>query len=458
MLNISNNSIQTEIREEGYKSLYKLDLPGIHVAFRKWSLGILILTIIILFLPWTQNIQSKGKVTALDPAQRPQTIHATIAGRIEAWYVQEGQLVSKGDTIAFLSEIKEDYFDPDLVNRANSQVLAKESSVDAYDAKIKALDQQISAMRSELLLKQDQLKNKIRQGELKKLSYEAALDQAKIDLDIADYQFRRTDTLFAKGIKSLTDLEGKKLKLQETSAKLIKAENEVQEVDNEIAIYRLELQNVVNEYQSKISKAASDKFSSVSDRMQAEGDIQKLRIQAENYQRRSGFYYITAPQDCYITKALKPGIGETVKNGEAIVSIMPANAKLAVELYIQPMDLPLIQIGQPVNFIFDGWPAFVFSGWPNLSLGTFKGSVAAIDNTTNENGFYRILVQADESWKPWPDALRVGSGAQGVAFINDVPLWYELWRQLNGFPPDFYRDSEGVKSFKTKAPVKSVAK
>lgn len=458
MLNISNNSITTEIPEEKYKSLHKLDLPGIHVAFRRWSLGILILVGILLFLPWTQNIQSKGKITALDPSQRPQTIHSTIAGRIESWYVQEGQLVNKGDTIVFLSEIKEDYFDPQLISRAGLQVAAKESSVGAYNSKIRALEQQVAAMRNEMILKQDQLQNKIRQGELKKQSYEAALEQARVDLDIADYQYRRTDTLYAKGIKSLTDLEGKKLKRQEASAKLIKAENEVQEIDNEINISRLQLRNVVNEYESKIAKAESDKFSSLSDRLQAEGDIQKLRTQAENYQRRSGFYYITAPQDCYITKALKPGIGETVKNGEAIVSIMPANAQLAVELYIQPMDLPLIQIGQPVNFIFDGWPAFVFSGWPNLSFGTFRGAVAAIDNTTSETGFYRILVSADESEKPWPDALRVGSGAQGVAFINDVPLWYELWRQLNGFPPDFYRENKEVKSFKTKAPVKSVAK
>ncbi len=458
MLNISNNSITAEIPENKYKSLKKLDLPGIHKGFRRWFLVVILIISVMLFLPWTQNIQSKGKVTALDPSQRPQTIHATIAGRIEAWHVQEGDLVSKGDTIVFLSEIKEDYFDPQLVNRANLQVQAKTSSVNAYDAKINALEQQIAAMRNELILKQDQLTNKIRQGELKKLSLEAALSQARIDLDIADYQYRRTDTLYAKGIKSLTDLEGKKLKQQETAAKLVKAENEALEIDNEIAINKLELRNVVNEYQSKIAKAESDKFSSLSERLQAEGDIQKLQTQAQNYQLRSGFYYITAPQDCYITKALTPGIGETVKNGEAIVSIMPANANLAVELYIQPMDLPLIQIGQPVNFIFDGWPAFVFSGWPNLSLGTFQGTVAAIDNNANEDGFYRILVRSDETEKPWPDALRVGSGAQGVAFINDVPLWYELWRQLNGFPPDFYQETPGVKSFKTKAPVKSVAK
>ena len=111
---------------------------------------------------------------------------------------------------------------------------------------------------------------------------------------------------------------------------------------------------------------------------------------------------------------------------------------LAVEMFVKPIDLPLIEMGRTVNFIFDGWPAFVFSGWPNLTFGTFEGKVVAIDNNIGKEGRFRILVAADETHKSWPDALRPGGGAQSVALLNDVPLWYELWRQLNGFPPDFY--------------------
>jgi hypothetical protein len=24
--------------------------------------------------------------------------------------------------------------------------------------------------------------------------------------------------------------------------------------------------------------------------------------------------------------------------------------------------------------------------------------------------------------------------------LKEVQIWYEIWRQLNGFPPDFYTD------------------
>jgi len=25
-----------------------------------------------------------------------------------------------------------------------------------------------------------------------------------------------------------------------------------------------------------------------------------------------------------------------------------------------------------------------------------------------------------------------------MVLLKDVPIWYELWRQINGFPPDYY--------------------
>jgi len=143
------------------------------------------------------------------------------------------------------------------------------------------------------------------------------------------------------------------------------------------------------------------------------------------------------------------------------VTIMPSDYDLAVELFVKPMDLPLIKKGQEVRFIFDGWPAFIFSGWPGQSFGTYKGRIVAIDNMISNKGEYRILVGSDPDSEPWPDALRVGSGAQGIALLKNVPVWYEIWRRLNGFPPEYYegqdlkvpKEGEGIKF---KAPAKSI--
>lgn len=459
MLNISENTITHNVRTERYASFGKMSLAGSHKLFTRWLLLALVVFIVFLFLPWTQNIQTNGAVTTLKPEQRPQYIPSAIAGRIEKWYVQEGQLVRKGDTIVHISEIKAEYFDPLLVERTEQQVGAKEGSIRAYSDKALALEDQIAAMRSELDFKQQQLRNKIQQAGFKIAADSADFTQAILQDSVVRIQYQRSQNLFEQGLEPRSKVEDRRVKLQETAAKVISARNKLDVSRNELGIARLDLSTVQYEYNQKIAKAESERFSTLSAVFDAEAGVSKLRIESANYRQRSSFYYILAPQDCYITKTMTPGIGETVKEGDAIVSIVPADYQLAVELYINPMDLPLVQFGQEVRFIFDGWPAFIFSGWPGQSFGTYSGKVIAIDNMISDNGKYRILVAANETDKIWPKELRPGSGAKGIALLNNVPLWYEIWRQFNGFPPDFYKngkDKSEEDKVKRKAPAKSL--
>ncbi|MBK6903031.1 MAG: HlyD family efflux transporter periplasmic adaptor subunit [Saprospirales bacterium] len=457
MLNISEVSSNGKIDTGKYKSFDQCGNSRSSRLFTRWLLVTSAIVFVFLLMPWSQNIQSKGTVTTLRPEHRPQVIPSAIDGRIERWFVAEGQLVNAGDTIVQISEIKTEYFDPELVDRTGLQVQAKEGSIASYGQKAAALEDQIRAYRSEWEYKQQQLKNKIEQSLFKIASDSIDLERAKMDYDIAVRQLNRTRELFDQGIKSRTDLEDKQVKAQETHAKLAGAENKLLISRNDLINSKLELSTAQFDFNQKLAKAESEKYSTLSARYEAEANVNKLRIEESNYQRRASFHFITAPQDCYITKALKTGIGETVKEGEGIVDIMPANYQLAVEIYIKPIDLPLVHQGQEVNFIFDGWPALVFSGWPGLSFGFFQGKVAAKDNTISENGKYRVLVSPDPDSRPWPEALRPGSGAEGIALLSDVPLWYELWRKLNGFPPDFYgKDNRELP--KMKAPVKSIPK
>lgn len=438
MLNISENSVKGMINEQSFRSFSLLKNYKAHRVF-KWIISCAALVFMfLLFLPWTQNIKANGKVTTLRPEQRPQTIHSMIDGRVEQWYVKEGDHISKGDTIIRISEIKEDYLDPNLLKNTETQILAKEQTVSSYMEKIKALDKQIDALLKTKNLKIEQAENYLRQAQLKVESDSMDLVAAKTNLAVAEEQFGRFKKLYDDGLKSLTELEGRKLKLQETQAKVISAENKLLASRNEVINAQVEIVSLDNQYRDKLAKAESEKFTALSSMYDSEALVTKMQNQYMNYSVRSGMYYITAPQEGFVTKAIAAGIGETVKAGESLVSIMPANYDLAVEMYVNPVDLPLLNQGQEVRFIFDGWPSVAFSGWPNVSFGTFGGQVVAIDRFISENGKYRILVAPDPDDVKWPEAIRVGSGAKGMALLNDVPIWYEAWRQLNGFPPDFY--------------------
>nr|WP_321223523.1 biotin/lipoyl-binding protein [uncultured Psychroserpens sp.] len=439
MLNISNNKLNKKVDLSSYKSVQKVFHKRHFKHFNRFLLVFAIVVFIVMFLPWTQNINSRGSVTTLTPDQRPQTIQSPIPGRIEKWYVREGDFVKKGDTILFISEIKNEYFDPNLVNRTGEQIKAKEASVVSYGSKVNALNNQIGALSRERELKLEQAQNKLLQSKLKVKSDSIDLEAVKINLGIAERQVGATEKLYEEGLKSLTQLEEKRSKYQESQSKLISQENKFLASKNEVINAMVEINRVRAEYADKISKAQSDKFTAESNGYDAEAQVTKLESDFTNYEMRNAMYYIKAPQNGYINKAIVGGIGETFKEGQQLVGIMPANYDLAVETYVNPLDLPLIHLNEKVRVQFDGWPAIVFSGWPNVSYGTYGAKVVAIENFISPNGKFRILLAPDETDYEWPEAIRVGSGAKTIALLEDVPIWFELWRNLNGFPPNYYQ-------------------
>lgn len=442
MLNISENKLHQTVDLSHLTSMKRVSQKVRFKKFNKILKYSFLVTVLFSFLPWTQNVRSRGAVTTLRPDERPQTIQSAIAGRVEKWHIKEGDFVRKGDTILQITEIKDEYLDPNLLDRTESQVLAKNLSVDSYTEKIEAIDVQIAALIQERNLKMQQAENKLQQAQLKVVSDSIDLEAAKTQQTIAERQYNRTLTLQEEGLKALTDVEEKKLKLQESTAKTISQQNKLLAAKNEVLNAKIEISGLNASFRDKISKANSEKYSALSGKYETEAELNKLQNQFSNYEIRTGLRVIRAPQDGYINKAIQKGIGETFKEGADIVSIMPANADLAVETFVNPMDLPLMHKGEKVRIIFDGWPAIVFQGWPNMSYGTYGGVIVAVETYISPNGKYRILVAPDPEDNPWPELVRAGSGVETLALLENVPIWYEIWRHINGFPPNFYQPAE----------------
>ena len=438
MLNISDNKTKLP-KLDRFSTVKNLVNRPHYKILNKIIVGVSIIGVIALFLPWTQNISSSGSVTTLRPDQRPQSIQSVISGRLEKWYVQEGDFVKKGDTILFISEIKEDYMDPNLVQNTRNQIDAKKQSLQSYGSKVSTLTGQIQAIEREKVLKLEQAQNKIKQSVLKIKSDSMDLVAVKTQLKIANTQYNRSVQLNKEGLKPLTDIEEKRLKLQEVEAKIITQENKYLTSKNEFINAKVEINRISAEYAEKVSKANSDKFTALSSQYDTDAQVNKLENQYANYSIRNGMYYIKASQNGYINRALQSGIGETIKEGTPIATIMPSKYDIAVETFVNPIDLPLLRKGEKVRVWFDGWPTIVFSGWPNMSYGTFGGEIVAIENFISVNGKYRVLISPDKNDEKWPDQLSIGAGAQTIALLENVPVWFELWRSLNGFPPNYYK-------------------
>lgn len=405
----------------------------------KWFLFTFLAFVFIMFLPWTQNIKTQGNVNTLFQEQRPQKLNSPIPGRIIKWYVKNGDVVKKGDTILQISEIKDDYLDPLLVERTQEQVQAKKGVRDYYNAKISTTENQIAAISTAKDLKLNQIKIKIAQLQNKLKAEQAELTAVNNELKIAQDQLNRQNKMYEEGLVSLTQLQQRNVSYQNALAKKTSAENKLAQTQQEIAAQNIEQNAVIQEYTEKLSKTEGDRFQSMGQIAGSTGDIAKLENQVATYKVRKGLYYILATQDGQITQLTKAGIGEIVKDAETIGIIVPKKIDYIAEIYVKPVDLPLIRENQKVMLTFDGFPAIVFSGWPNSSYGTFSGKIIAIENSISENGLFKAIVAEDKTQKRWPPNMKIGTGASGIAILNDVPIWYEIWRNINGFPPDYYQ-------------------
>ncbi len=406
---------------------------------RKWVYGMLLLLVVCMFLPWTQNIRSKGFVTTLRQEQRPQELNSQIPGKIIKWYVKEGDFVKAGDTLLQLAEVKDDYLDPNQLNRTQEQITANQDKAIFYNQKIGTAQSQIETLQEQRDLKIASLNNKLEQIERKIESKKADVSAAKLDFENSNAQIQRAKIMLDEGAISKIDFERRNAVFIKSKAALTDKENELSNLKQDLIVNKLEVSTATQEYADKIFKAQGDQFSSRSEIAASEEKVASLSNKYQNLKQRAGYYFVVAPQGGQIIKAKKEGLNEIIKEGEMLLEIVPENIAFAVEMFVEPLDVQLINIGQKVRFQFDGFPAIVFSGWPSSSYGTFGGKVVAIETNRNTDGKFRVLVAEDTADRKWPPLLKIGTGSNGFALLKNVPVYYELWRNVNGFPPEYYK-------------------
>ncbi len=147
---------------------------------------------------------------------------------------------------------------------------------------------------------------------------------------------------------------------------------------------------------------------------------------------------VRAPRDGFI-QSLNAGDAATYINaGDVLATFVPANTGRVVEIFIDGRDVALVKPGDVTRIQFEGWPAVQFSGWPSVAIGTFGGRVISVDHSAQVDGRFRVLIAEDRSEVgAWPEEryVRFGAAVQAWVLLETVPIGYEIWRQLNNFPP-----------------------
>lgn len=415
---------QTNSMDSSESRLPCMNLTGSNRAphlFCRFLLVIFVLLLLLLaFAPWRQFVRGSGRVIAFDPLERRINIEAPVSGRVSKLNVNEGQVIKQGDVIV---EIQDN--DPNLLENLRAQRSAALSRVDLVKTRIEALESQITQQT---------------------MAKEQALDVARqkvsgdqIAAQTAELDFTRVETLYQKGLSSRRDYEAAILRRDSTAASLRSSEASVKRTENE--------------FSALISATTASRQSARSDMAKAQEELSGLEIRVSQNMRQ----VVTAPRDGIVLQVPATD-GSYLKPGDLICVVIPNTQKRFAEIWIDGNDVPLVRSrkeengvvtpGSQVRLVFEGWPAVQIIGWPQLAVGSFGGEVLFVDATDDGTGKFRAVVapvddvvDRGDGKGPvsvgWPSGerwLRQGVLANGWVMLDEVPLWFELWRQMNGFP------------------------
>ncbi|MEM1249441.1 MAG: HlyD family efflux transporter periplasmic adaptor subunit [Acidobacteriota bacterium] len=379
-------------------------------------------------VPWQQNIAVSGRVTAFDPLNRMQTLPAPVTGRLTKVHVQEGSVVKAGDLLLEMTDQDPLYAQrlEQQVDFANDKLEAARDQLAFYNQQLANLEQGRTLAVSSAGFDLNVATEKVRAARQKQQAAEAKLVQKKAD-------FERHERLFAKKVVSELDFQTAEAAYLSAQADLEGARAEVEQALNDERSKDAKVGQTSNDLQAKIESTKSLREDARAKLASAE----KERNDALTAQGRQNNQIVVAPRDGRVFRIRAAAQADLLKQGDPLIDLVPDTEELAVELWARGIDAPLIEPGRKVRLQFEGWPAVQFSGWPSVAVGTFGGEVLLVDAQDDGNGRFRILVGVDPDNPDWPSRryLRQGVRANGWVLLDEVRLGFEVWRQLNGFPP-----------------------
>ena len=373
-----------------------------------------LLAFLLLFLPWQQSALGTGRVIAFAPEDRRQTIEAPIKGVILEWHVQEGDSVRAGDPVATLGDNDPSYLTRLEGERDQAAAAARAAGAQAMRYGLKAESE--AAARD---LAVAEAESAVLEAQSKLLGLEAEAEAASLQRD-------RIATLSAEGIESVRKLELAHMKASKTAATV-----EAQRRYIESLVSKREKTMMAGD--AKVAAAGADVEGAFAKQASANSKL----LTVETKVARQEAQVVRAPRDGRVFRLHGGPEAAQVKPGDTLLTLVPESGTAAVELLLDGNDMPLVQPGESVRLLFEGWPAIQFSGWPDMAYGTFGGQVAFIDPSDDGKGQFRVVILPDPEQPAWPtpDRLRQGVRAKGFVLLGSVSLGYELWRQINGFPP-----------------------
>jgi multidrug efflux pump subunit AcrA (membrane-fusion protein) len=395
--------------------------------------------LVVAFIPWTQTITATGKLSAYSPYERPQDIESQITGRFKSWHVLEGVRVKKGDLILDLDDYDPNFMSPELLSLLEQRRVALEQTRKAALERADELTKRITEMNNLVKTAVPSAEARVLEAGNKVRAADQRVVAAKITLDTAELNVSRNKQLAEQGLVSQRELELSIQAAIASKADLKAAEATLKEAEQAMRALSFGRDQVSAEMLQRLMEAEAARANALADAARATDQLADVSLRLSNATQRRLASRILAPIDGTVVRMAEVGPGETVRQGDKLVRISPLSADKAVELVADGLDAPILNTGRKVRLLFYGIPAIPLPAWPELMAGTFGGVIKVVDQVDDGKGNYRFWVVPDPDDRPWPEQahVRQGTRVMGWVILNRVPLWYEIWRRFNLFPPDY---------------------
>lgn len=400
---------------------------------------VILFLLIIAFVPWTQTITVTGQLSAYSPYERPQDIEAQITGRIQKWHVFEGVRVKQGDLIVELEDYDPNFMAPDLLSFLDQRKKALEQTRKAALSRAEQLDKRIKEMQNLVKAAVPGAQARVGEADNKVLEAIQKIEAAKIAVATAELNVERHKQLAEEGLVSQRELEVTIQAALASKADLQGARANLKAAEQSTKALGFGRQQISAEVLQRLLDAEAARDASVGEAAKAADQLADVSLRMSNATQRRSASKILAPIDGTVVKMAQAGAGETVRQGDKIVRISPNSLDKAIEMTADGIDAPLLNVGRKVKILFYGIPAIPLPAWPEVMAGTYTGVIKVIDQVDDGKGNFRFWVVPDPEDRTWPEQshVRQGTKVMGWVILNRVPLWYELWRRFNLFPPDY---------------------
>ena len=400
----------------------------------------------IIFVPWTQTVTVTGQMSAYTPHERPQDVEAQITGRIKTWHALEGARVQKGELILELEDTDPNFLSPDLLSFLDQRKEALEKTKRAALARVDQLDKRITEMRNLVKAAVPSAEARVVEAGNKVRQAHQLVETAKVAAITAALHLERHKQLLKRGLVSQRELELAVQTDTASQADLEGAQANLQAAEQAMRSLGFGRDQVSAEMLQRLLDAEATRDASVAEAAKVADQLADISLRRSNAEQRRQAGRILAPIDGTVVKMAKVGAGETVRQGDTLVRLSPTSTDKAIEMTADGLDAPLLNVGRKVKILFYGIPAIPLPAWPELMAGTYSGVIKVIDQVDDGRGNYRFWVVPDLDDRPWPEQshVRQGTKAMGWVILNRVPLWYELWRRFNLFPPDYEERSHTI--------------